>query len=310
MNPKILFFVAAAALSWTTCASGQSIMLGASSSNTLIQVASSAGSAQLSNGQGDIYVGRTNQDGPGPGPATISIRRGLLAFDVGDNVPAGATITGVTLTLQDVMGRNGNQEISLSRMLRSWGQGASFSTAALARRRPTMTRPGTILFTMRAIPRPAPLGPCPAASRASISAPTVSALSLDSTAATSQTVVWSSTASPAMTTDVQQWLDSPAANFGWIILGNENAGQTAKRFGGQTAATYGETPPALTVQYLRRTSGAEAAETTPGRRQETGPRGLARQAMAQRSCSAVRRPGHHLGPARWTCSRLRRSSAT
>ena len=47
---------------------------------------------------------------------------------------------------------------------------------------------------------------------------------------------------------MQQWLDSPATNFGWIIFGNESAGQTAKRFGGQTAANYGETPPG-TVQY-------------------------------------------------------------
>ena len=57
---------------------------------------------QLSNGLGDIYVGRTNQDGQGP--ATISIRRGLIAFDIADNIPAGATITGVTLTVDDVRG--------------------------------------------------------------------------------------------------------------------------------------------------------------------------------------------------------------
>ena len=51
-----------------------------------------------------------------------------------------------------------------------------------------------------------------------------------------------------MLTDVQQWLDSPATNFGWIMLGNESAGQTAQRFGGKDAAAP-ETPPQLTVQY-------------------------------------------------------------
>ncbi len=51
-----------------------------------------------------------------------------------------------------------------------------------------------------------------------------------------------------MLTDVQKWLDSPATNFGWIILGNESAGQTAQRFGGKDA-TAPETPPQLTVQY-------------------------------------------------------------
>ncbi len=124
MTPKTVFFVAASAFVFTTGASAQSVTLGASSSNTLIQVASSAGSAQLSNGQGDIFVGRTNQDGQGP--ATISIRRGLVAFDVADNVPAGATITGVSLAIQDVKGMNGDQTLSLSRMLRSWGQGTSY----------------------------------------------------------------------------------------------------------------------------------------------------------------------------------------
>ena len=51
-----------------------------------------------------------------------------------------------------------------------------------------------------------------------------------------------------MVTDVQQWLDSPATNFGWIMLGNESAGQTAQRFGGKNAVAP-ETPPQLTIQY-------------------------------------------------------------
>ena len=51
-----------------------------------------------------------------------------------------------------------------------------------------------------------------------------------------------------MVSDVQQWLDNPATNFGWIMLGNESAGQTAQRFGGQHAAAP-EMPPELTVQY-------------------------------------------------------------
>ena len=84
-------------------------MISPSASNTLIQV-SGSDAQQLSNGQGDIFVGRTNQDGQEP--ATISIRRGLVAFDVADNVPAGATITGVTLTLDDAKGMNGNQTIA------------------------------------------------------------------------------------------------------------------------------------------------------------------------------------------------------
>ena len=40
--------------------------------------------------------------------------------------------------------------------------------------------------------------------------------------------VWGSTAQ--MVADVQGWLDSPAANFGWIVLGDEQQSTTAKRF--------------------------------------------------------------------------------
>jgi len=78
---------------------------------------------------------------------------------------------------------------------------------------------------------------------------------------------WSSAASPAMLTDVQQWLDNPASDFGWIMLGNESAGQTAKRFGGQDAGAP-ETPPQLTVDYdspwIWTGSAGNAAWTTTG----------------------------------------------
>ncbi|MGO8749096.1 MAG: hypothetical protein ACLQNE_24315 [Thermoguttaceae bacterium] len=69
---------------------------------TILQVTGSAPSLQLSNGLGDIYVGRTNQDGQGP--ATISIRRGLVEFNVANYIPAGATITSVSMSMLDIRG--------------------------------------------------------------------------------------------------------------------------------------------------------------------------------------------------------------
>jgi hypothetical protein len=33
-----------------------------------------------------------------------------------------------------------------------------------------------------------------------------------------------------MVANVQQWLDQPASNFGWIIIGNESQSATSKRF--------------------------------------------------------------------------------
>lgn len=94
--------------------------------NTLIQVV--PGDPQLSNGQGDIYVSRTNQDGPGPTTPTKSIRRGLVAFDIAGSIPAGATITSVKLTMRDVMGLNGDPIVTLHRALADWGEGNSFTS--------------------------------------------------------------------------------------------------------------------------------------------------------------------------------------
>ena len=48
-----------------------------------------------------------------------------------------------------------------------------------------------------------------------------------------------------MVADVQEWLDSPASNFGWLVLGDETAIATAKRFDTRESAS----PPMLTIQY-------------------------------------------------------------
>ncbi|HEY1600470.1 MAG TPA: hypothetical protein VGG64_12765, partial [Pirellulales bacterium] len=106
------FFVASALLfTVVQISAAGSVTLTPVKDNTLIQDTNAA--SQLSNGAGDIFVGRTAQDGSGPNTtATISIRRGLVEFNPA-NVPAGATITGVTLTMRDMMGLNGTSTITL-----------------------------------------------------------------------------------------------------------------------------------------------------------------------------------------------------
>ena len=132
-------------------------------------------------------------------------------------------------------------------MFRDWGQGTSYFDGGQGARPPTATQPGTTPFTTPAILRPAPRGRLPAGNPALTTA-LRSARLADFRGQPEPVFSWSSTTSPSMLTDVQQWLDSPATNFGWIMLGNESAGQTAKRFGGQNAIAP-ETPPQLTVQY-------------------------------------------------------------
>ena len=75
---------------------------------------------QLSNALGDIFVGRTNQ------PSNLSIRRGLVAFDVAVQLPTGATIVSATLTIRDVADANGDRTVGLHRVSADWGEGTSF----------------------------------------------------------------------------------------------------------------------------------------------------------------------------------------
>src|SRR5438045_4634901 len=57
---------------------------------------------------------------------------------------------------------------------------------------------------------------------------------------------WSS---PQMTADAQSWLDNPATNFGWLVLGDESGSATAKRFDTRESTN----PPVLTIQYTAST---------------------------------------------------------
>src|SRR4029453_9322572 len=68
---------------------------------------------------------------------------------------------------------------------------------------------------------------------------------------------WSSA---QMVTDVQTWLDTPATNFGWLVLGDESTSVTAKRFDSRETVT----PPVLTIQYTSSTpTPTPTAQPTP-----------------------------------------------
>jgi hypothetical protein len=50
---------------------------------------------------------------------------------------------------------------------------------------------------------------------------------------------------PALLQDVQGWVDQPASNHGWILIGQEDGVQNAKRFSSRTSTE----PPRLEVRY-------------------------------------------------------------
>ena len=232
---NVLPALALTAMALAACpAPGVTVVLTPLKDNTLVQQTNPA--SQQSGGQGDIFIGRTGQDGQNP--PTISIRRGLVAFDVAAAVPAGATITSARLTVRDIQGLNGDQTVALHRLSQDWGEGASTSTAAAA------NGDATWLFTFfnSASPGSSPTWTTPGGSyNAAASATTF----INDDNGALQPFSWTSAANPQLLVDVQQWLNAPAANFGWIMIGNEAAGNTAKRFTGGEGAV----PPALEVQF-------------------------------------------------------------
>ena len=178
----------------------------------------------LSNGAGTrMFAGVTAQ------PA---FRRALIAFDVAGNLPPGATVTSVTLTLEQVMTIAGVEPVSLHRVDQDWGEGASFAPGAQGAGGPAAPGDATWVHTFYDTEMWTTLGgvfsPTPSATR-----------DIGGFGSYSWT-------SPGMVADVQVWLDNPASNFGWALLGNETSAVTAKTFSTREAASNN---PVLVIEY-------------------------------------------------------------
>ena len=180
-------------------------ILQASKDNTLIE--NSTG--ELSNGVGPVFfVGRTNQ-------SENSIRRGLIFFDIAEAIPAGSTVTEVKLTLNIERGASGEESIELHRVLVDWGEGSSSTKGG--RGVPATTGDATWIHTFYDTDLWSQAG--------GDFSPDISAAAI---VGGEGSYIWGST--PEMLQDVQEWLDSPENNFGWLLLGNETASGTAKAF--------------------------------------------------------------------------------
>ena len=220
--------------SMSSCKPGeQTKVLQAAHDETLIE--SSMG--ELSDGSGPVFlVGRTGQ------PAG-SIRRGLITFDIASVIPAGSKITSVKLTLNMKLGAGEKRQgeggssqsrITLHRVLTGWGEGPSRSEGG--RGAQAMEGDATWIHTFY----PNSLWSSPGGDYA----PNESSAQ---EVADTGPYVWNST--PAMVADVQSWLDSPAKNFGWILLGDETRGATAKVFNSRQSPDEA-TRPQLTITFV------------------------------------------------------------
>ncbi|MCZ6696678.1 MAG: DNRLRE domain-containing protein [Acidobacteria bacterium] len=188
-----------------TPASADVVVLAPSRDNTLIEDLSGS----LSNGAGNAFItGRTGQ-------RSRSIRRGLLAFDVGSAIPPGATITNAILTLHMSKTPTGPTRVNLHKVASDWGEGASVSFGAIGA--PAEAGDATWFHTFFsdrfwAVPG----GDFFTARRA--------------TMIVDQPGFYSWGPTDDLVADIQSWLDEPTGNFGWMLIGEERTPGTAKRF--------------------------------------------------------------------------------
>jgi len=242
---RIIPAIAALFLSLTfgaSIASSATVTIGASKDNSLYEgfVDNSGG------GSAGIFVGTTG---------IPTRRRGLIAFDVAGNVPAGATISSVQLTLYlGKIGGASSQTIELHRLSADWGEGTAGSSNQIITDsgKGYAAGPGDATWNARSFgtslwSNPGATGDFNATASASAVISTIVSPPTPST--------WSSTS--GLVGDVQSWLDSPATNFGWIMINaNEVPIGSALAFYSRSATTdAGGDPldpiarPALTITY-------------------------------------------------------------
>jgi cell division septation protein DedD len=180
---------------------------------------------QLSNGHGIyLFTGRTTND---------LLRRGLIAFDL-TSIPANATVTGATFSMFLNRPRPNDTpvDVSLSRALRSWGEGASDAGDPGGIGAQAETDDATWLHTFYSTSFWTTAG-----------GDFLPTLSATTPVQQNGSYMWSGS---GLLADVQSWVSNPATNFGWFILGDEVDSGTAQRF--NTRENTSDTPQ-LTVTY-------------------------------------------------------------
>jgi hypothetical protein len=211
------------------------IDLGSSKDNTLFEDVNGT----LSNGAGpNFFVGKNNLG---------QLRRGVIAFDIAGSVPSGVTIDSVGLTLFMSQTSSGPQDIELRRLLADWGEGTSVSSGGQGA--PATQNDATWIHTFYdSLFWASPGGDF------SITASAV--MNIDAVGF----YTWGSTS--AMVADVQDWLDNPSTNFGWLLIGNEITNQTTKRFETKEN-TVEANRPVLTVYWSGPSSAGDADGVIP-----------------------------------------------
>lgn len=200
----------------------ETVTIEASQDNTLYESSQGA----LSNGAGThIFSGQTNGQGA---------RRAIVAFKDLSAIPAGATITSVKFQLYLNKENSAATMMNLLRLQSDWGEGASDASGAEGQGASAMSGDATWNHTFfDNMTWTTPGGDFNQTPRAQMMTSGIGALVFGSTA--------------AMVGDVEDWLDNPAGNFGWIVVANESV-VSAKRFTSREGGTESRRP-RLEVEY-------------------------------------------------------------
>ncbi len=206
-----------------TIASADTVILGASKDNTLINSAAGA----ISNATGPLFAGKTGGAGPGA-------LRAILAFDLASEIPQGATITNVdlTMTVLQAGGGSSNDAYTLHRVEQDWGEGTSNADGGAGA--PSTTNDATWIHTF-----------FDTNSWINPGGDFASSPSATESVGGTGPVTWGST--PDLVSDVQTWLDDPTANYGWILIGNEIRNGSARQFAARESSS---SAPQLAISFF------------------------------------------------------------
>jgi spore coat protein A len=230
---------AAILLSFAGLAHADTVTLQPIRDNTLFEPIQKDNLEDRSNGAGTtMFTGRTKDADNANGQAAV--RRAVIAFDIaGSGIPAGSTIDSVTLNLSCIKAKlNTNFDVRLHELLSDWGEGASDTSNSQQGRGET---PATGDATWRHTFYDTQFWTTPGGDY-------VGTASATTPVGNQGSYTWGSTS--GMVADVQNWLDNPAQNFGWILIGDESQIETAKQFATHENTTDGGIfKPELVVNY-------------------------------------------------------------
>ncbi len=211
----------------------ESIVLTPIKDNTLFEDTSGA----LSNGAGQfLFAGKTRD----------FLRRALIAFDFEEAGITSASLDSVRLTITVSRSISASLPATLHRVTANWGEGTSNAEANEGKGIASTTDDATWIHSFFDTAMWSSAG-------GDFEADPSATLNIAGNG------MYSVTSTGGLLADVKSWIDNPAENYGWILLGDEGTNQSAKRFNSREhsdAATH----PTLELFTSTSPSSTEGAE--------------------------------------------------